>query len=361
MRICFFAKPDAPQTRCMVAGMAARGCDVQVIYRGPGDVPMARYAPFAIPSRSVRHPRGWAARKRAYLESFLHDFDVVSIQFLHSWGFSPEQMRQPGFCVRPWGSDICPPPGGVQPGADTVARRKTMLREAGSVAVTCQTFRDAVAHFAEIDKDRIDCLPLGVDLEQFKPPETKPHETLVGFFKGFGYAYGAPHFVRAMPRILRVMPRTRFVMIGDGPLETKCQQMAAELEVNDAIHWEGRVAHERIPQHIRQWSVSVIPSVRESFGVAALESSAVGLPVVASRVGGLQETVRDGETGLLVTPEDPQALADAVIRLLRDEELRRTLGKNGRRYIETHFNERDTLEAWYQYYERIAQRCPVSA
>lgn len=357
MRICLLAKPDAPQTRRMVAGLVERGAEVHVVYRGSGEVPGATYTPYAIPPRSLRNPLGWSRRKRDYLARCLRDFDVVSVQFLHSWGFTEEMMAERGFCVRPWGSDIHPPPGGPQPRAETIERRKAMLRCAASVAVTCETFRDEVARFASIDATRIERIPLGVDLSRFTPQEPPRGERIVGFFKGFGHAYGAEHLIRAMPRIASADSAVRFEMIGDGPTLPTCRALAAELGVDRLIRWTPRLAHADIPKAIGRWCLSVIPSVRESFGVAALESSAVGLPVVASRVGGLCETVADGETGVLVEPESSDAIAGAVINLLQDEEKRIAMGAAGRRFVEEHYDERDCHDRWYAYFERIADRC----
>jgi glycosyltransferase involved in cell wall biosynthesis len=84
--------------------------------------------------------------------------------------------------------------------------------------------------------------------------------------------------------------------------------------------------------------VLCLPSRSESFGVALLEAGAYGLPVVASRVGGIPEIVTDGETGLLVPPEDPAALSDALERVLSDPERARRLGDNLRRRVVADFS-----------------------
>jgi len=76
----------------------------------------------------------------------------------------------------------------------------------------------------------------------------------------------------------------------------------------------------------------------EGFGISLVEASACGLPVVAGNSGGIPDAVRDGETGILVPPEDPAALADAVCRVLADRGFATQLGQNGRRAVETHFN-----------------------
>ncbi len=91
----------------------------------------------------------------------------------------------------------------------------------------------------------------------------------------------------------------------------------------------------------RQSSIFVLPSLAEAFGIAAVEALGSGLPVIASRVGGLAEIVEDGKNGLLVPPGDPQALAEAVLKLIQDEGALRTMRLEARRSAEARFDARE--------------------
>jgi glycosyltransferase involved in cell wall biosynthesis len=88
----------------------------------------------------------------------------------------------------------------------------------------------------------------------------------------------------------------------------------------------------------RSADVFVLPSLAETFGIAAVEASAAGLPVIASRIGGLQDIVRDGESGFLVEPGDVGALAAALSRLASDADLRARMGARGREHAEQRFD-----------------------
>jgi len=88
-----------------------------------------------------------------------------------------------------------------------------------------------------------------------------------------------------------------------------------------------------------------------------LESSAMGVPVVASRIGGLVDTVVDGQTGLLVPPAAPEQLADAIITLLRDHDARCRMGEAGRRFVVEHYDWDKILDRWVETYERTRDRC----
>ena len=95
---------------------------------------------------------------------------------------------------------------------------------------------------------------------------------------------------------------------------------------------------EDLPSVLRSWSIFVLPSLDEGFGVAALEAMASGLPVVASDVGGLRELMQDGETGFLVPPEAPAEFAKKIRLLLENQELREKMGSAGRNRAEEDFS-----------------------
>jgi glycosyltransferase involved in cell wall biosynthesis len=123
------------------------------------------------------------------------------------------------------------------------------------------------------------------------------------------------------------------VVVGDGPLRDL---------VPEAV---GFVAPSEVGEYLRRAAVVACPSRREGYGVVARQALAHGRPVVASRVGGLAEAVRDGETGLLVPPRDPAALRAALERLLGDAELRGRLGAAARADAEERFSADRAAEA----------------
>jgi glycosyltransferase involved in cell wall biosynthesis len=299
-------------------------------------------------------------------------FDVVNVHFLQNWGFTPEIMRLGRFVATAWGSDVVTPPGEDSPSPDLTAMRINMLRHADAVTTCGSTFARMVAEFANIDGNRIDVLPFGVDFEQFSRTESPEAERtmqpagdvtqhIVGFYKGFRPVYGPDTLIRAIPLVLDVCPETQFELIGEGSLRDPCAALADTLGVAGRIRWLPRQLQSRIAETLSRWTLSVIPSVCEAFGVAALESSAMGVPVVASDVGGLRDTVRDGETGLRVPPRSPEALAGAIVALLRDERRRRQMAQVGRRWVRDRFDWRRIVPDWTRLYERISRPSLVTA
>ena len=155
---------------------------------------------------------------------------------------------------------------------------------------------------------------------------------------------GMDTVIRALPAILAGAPDVRYAVAGTGPDRERLEQLAQELGVGDRVRFLGGVGDQDLPAFYNLASVYVGASRRagrlgvEGFGISLVEASACGLPVVAANSGGIPDAVRDGETGFLVPPEDPAALAGAISRLLADTELARRVGAAGRRAVETYYN-----------------------
>ncbi len=155
---------------------------------------------------------------------------------------------------------------------------------------------------------------------------------------------GIDTVIQALPAILARAPDVGYVIAGRGPDRERLEKLAHKLGVGDRVRFLGLVGDQDLPAVYNLGSVYLGMSRRvgrmdvEGFGISLVEASACGLPVVAGNSGGIPDAVRDGETGILVPPEDPAALADAVCRVLADRGFATQLGQNGRRAVETHFN-----------------------
>jgi glycosyltransferase involved in cell wall biosynthesis len=121
--------------------------------------------------------------------------------------------------------------------------------------------------------------------------------------------------------------------VGRDPHGRALLDRARELGVADRVRLLGRVAHERLPELYRSADAVVAVPRYEPFGIVPLEAMACGVPVIASAVGGMLDTVEDGGTGLHVPPDDPAALAAAARRLLADDRLRASMGRAGERRV----------------------------
>jgi len=183
---------------------------------------------------------------------------------------------------------------------------------------------------------------------------------LVAMVARFQWVKGQHHFLAMAGRVLDQVPEAHFIMAGEnvfgGGREAAykrrvLQQVEADARLRERVHLLGfREDAERI---MAAADVVVCPSEFESFGKVNVEAMACGRPVVSTDRGGPSETMRDGETGYLIPPGDPAALADRVTRLLRDPELRARMGRAGRARVLEHFSDRAMVAAYTALFEKL--------
>jgi glycosyltransferase involved in cell wall biosynthesis len=184
---------------------------------------------------------------------------------------------------------------------------------------------------------RTHVVPLGIDLERFASPEPAPpgDGRIVGNVARLAPQKGQRVLLDAAPLVLERHPDTRFVLVGDGELRGELEQHARSLGIADRVLFTGERAD--VPELLASFSVFALPSYFEGFCYAVVEAQAAGVPVVATPVGGVRETVVPGETGLSCEPGDPRSLADGIARLLDDPEDAQRLAAEARRRVRERF------------------------
>jgi glycosyltransferase involved in cell wall biosynthesis len=150
--------------------------------------------------------------------------------------------------------------------------------------------------------------------------------------------------IKAMPRVLAAVPEVRLDIVGQGPDRTRLERLAWSLRLADHVRFHGYQPGFVRDQLAAQAWVAVCPSAYEGWGVSCVEASARGLPVVASNVNGLRDSVRDGETGVLVPRGDYGAFARVLIELLGDPVRREAMGQAGRLWAALHSWDRSASE-----------------
>jgi L-malate glycosyltransferase len=147
---------------------------------------------------------------------------------------------------------------------------------------------------------------------------------------------GHAYLVRAMAAILRTIPHARLVLVGDGPQEAPLKALAHDLGIAHRVSALG--SRRDIARLLAASDLFVFPSTGEAFGIAVIEAMAAGLPVITTRVDGLDEVVRHGQDGLLVPPADAGALTAAVVQLFEDARLRAALAREARATVARRFS-----------------------
>ncbi len=199
---------------------------------------------------------------------------------------------------------------------------------------------------------RVQVVPLGTEPTRFRPGiDPAPARARYGLTGGpwvltvarLEWHKGIDTVIRALAAVRARVPGVRFAVAGTGERLPGLEALARAAGVADAVKFLGFVPDEDLPALYNAVDLYVGISrfhglLVEGFGISLVEASACGLAVLGGRSGGVPEAVRDGETGLLVDPEEPAAVAEAIVRLLGDDELRGRLGAAGRRAVERYYN-----------------------
>lgn len=171
----------------------------------------------------------------------------------------------------------------------------------------------------------------GVNVSKFSPIENGNTKRTILSVSRLTEQKGIEYLIESAPNVLQKVPDTEFKIVGSGPLLDKLKKISADMDVVDNIKFLGRVSERRLKNLYSAAAVFACPSVYEPFGLTVLESMASGTPVVGFSIGGLRETVDQGESGLLVQPARTEKLEGALIRVLTDRDLRERLGKGARK------------------------------
>ncbi len=214
-------------------------------------------------------------------------------------------------------------------------------------------------------QERVTVIPQGVDTMRFHPSvegdsvrltRGLSENTKVVLFVGAltrWHSYKGPDvLINAFRIVADEIKQSHLIVVGGGELLRDSVALAKVLGLEGHATFAGSVSEESLPKYYASCDLLVLPSRDDSegYGLVILEAMAAGKPVIGSRVGGIPGVIRDRETGLLVEPNDPRKLADAIITLLLDDGLRRKMGSAARRFAEEHDWERVTrgVEAVYQ-------------
>ncbi len=198
-----------------------------------------------------------------------------------------------------------------------------------------------------VPRGRITVIHPGISPENKPPVASRPSDRpIIGIVSRLSKEKNVTLALRAFALVTERIPEAMLRIYGDGPERRSLERQAEELGIREKTDFLGYA--DRAGERCAEFDVLAVPSSRESFGLAALEAMRCGIPVVATEVGGLPELVRHGETGLLVPAEDDHAMADALLSLLRDSELRRRLGEAARADVAARFNLEKMQHAWIE-------------
>lgn len=255
---------------------------------------------------------------------------------------------------------------GVEPSIQRINRFS--VASCDGITVPSAFLRGAARRELGLPDDlHIEVIPNFVDPEHFRPEAPRDRAALQGLFNGGSVRFAEDERVlvhvsnfrpvKRVPDVLEVFARVqaerpaRLLLVGDGPDRTKVARRVRELGLSRKVSFLG--TRVEFAEYLRHADLFVLPSEMESFGLAALEALASGVPVLAAAVGGLPEVVRDGRTGRLCPAGDVQSMAEAARALLDDDARRDAMAHAARADVLERFTAGPAIDRYEAYYRRV--------
>jgi glycosyltransferase involved in cell wall biosynthesis len=228
-----------------------------------------------------------------------------------------------------------------------------------AIAVSKAT-REAWVERTGMDENKVDVIYNGIDLSRFATTvdtqklkrEQGINETdrVIGIPARLHPMKGHHYLIEAIPMVQRHIPHLKVLLIGEGPLRAKITAQIKDAGLENTCLLLGHRSD--IVEWMHVFDIGILPSVSlETFGLALVEMMACRKAIVATRFSGIPEVVVDGETGLLIPPKNPQALAEAVITLLKDPQRCQQMGEKGRQRAEQYFTQDQMLKKTFAFYQ----------
>jgi len=284
--------------------------------------------------------------------------DILHAHYASSYGLLGALSGFSPFLISVWGNDIF-----SFPYKSPLHRAiiKYNLKKADLILSTSQIMAQQTMRFTN---KPVTVVPFGVDLERFKPIKVEtpfsPGDIVIGTVKTMEPKYGIKYLVEAFSLLKTRRPELplKLLIVGGGSRIDELIDQVSELGFADHVKFTGSVGHDEVPRYFNMLDIAVFLSTldSESFGVAIIEASACEKPVVVSDVGGLPEVVEDGVTGTVVAKKNAMAAANAIEKLIDDEELRSSMGQKGRERVKRHYDWSHNVRQMIDIYQDVLSR-----
>lgn len=229
---------------------------------------------------------------------------------------------------------------------------ENLLRQRTALWVTVSCFlRNYAWNVLNVPDDRSAVIANGIDIPDVIPPRTK--KAVVGIVARLIPSKGVDVFLRAVQLLRPEIPELKAMVIGDGPAKHQLMYMAQNLGLENTVQFMGHC--ENVPSLLEEMAVFVLPTRSEGLGISILEAMAMGVPVVATAVGGVPELVKHRHTGLLVRVDECSAIARAVRQIFTHREEAESMRQAAFDHVANNYNATLMVERTLDVYRRVAR------
>ncbi len=353
MRLCFFASANSVHSKTWIKYFADRGYEVYWISVTPNTV------------GEIKNVKSY------YLEEYpVKILDVIfnlfrmrklikeikpDILHAHYAGVNGVLGVLSGFhpyILTAWGSDIL-----INPDKNIINKLliSKVLKRADLITCNGEPIKQEMIELG-VKSEKIKLIFWAIDVSKFKPKdkyEPGSFYTIISL-RNLEPVYNLETLINSVPIVLKDFPRTKFIIAGKGSEKTKLRELAKSLGVIDSIKFVGWISSEKISWHLRSSDVYVSTSLSDGdLSQATQQAMACGVPVITTDIEVNKKRIKDNKDGLLFPVRDPESLAKKIISLLMNKELRKKLGREGRKTIKRDFNYFEEMKKMENYYQKL--------
>lgn len=288
--------------------------------------------------------------------------DIIHAHCLTSYGTLGSLLNFHPFIITAFGSDIL-----ITPKENIMKGLITRWSLAKADLITCDAFhmREAIMKFG-VPESKIKIIFFGVDTKKFSPgPKNEEIKRKLGIldedrvvmsFRFLEPLYNTQTLIQSVPAVLKEVSGVKFLIAGNGSQEKKLKKMSEDLRVSEKVKFIGWIDKEILPQYLRTADVCVSTALSDA-GIASstAEAMACGLSVIVTNTGENEKWVKNGENGFLIPIKSPEILAERIVRLLKDDDLRRQFGERARKVIEERDNYQKEMEKVENIYYQLSK------
>lgn len=341
--ICYLADASNPHTIKWCNYFKNKGYNIHVISLNEGSIDGVKVHNFNFNVKELKNESSFKKVKYitaiSKIKSILEQIkpDILHAHYASSYGLIGSLLNYHPYVISVWGTDIYDFPNG---GFIQKMIIKYNLKKADYIF---STSKDMARETNKYTNKNIYITPFGVDMEVFKPinKTTQNNQDVftIGTIKTLEKKYGIDYLIRAFALLKESIRDKKLVLKigGSGSQYDNLVNLAEELNIIDSIEFLGRIPQDKVAQIFNSFDIAVFPSLRESFGVAAVEAQACGVPVIVTNVGGHPEVIQDDKTGIVVEPENYIQIKDAIIKLIEDESLIRSMSRDSINFIKENY------------------------
>jgi len=367
VRICYLANASSVHTRRWVRYFVERGHEAHVISfenaRIEGTTVHVLKLPVLVKNATFALKMASIHRIKALIKKI--EPDILHAHYVTNYGLFGALCNFNPFVITAWGSDVLNVPEARFISMIKVQIAKYALRKADLITCNGESMRKEINGLG-VSLQNIRVIYWGTDVQKFKPRhKNKEIKSKLGILnsptiislRNLEPVYNVESLVTATPLVIKYVPEAKFVIAGEGSQKARLERLVRSLNVSDSVRFVGWISHDKLPQYLASSDIYVSTSLSDGgLSSSTKEAMACELPVVVTDLMVNRQWIQDGTNGFIVPIKDPKSLADKIITLLKDEDLRIKFGKNGRNMVKNKLNFYKEMEKVESIYEGLMNR-----